>query len=156
HFGFDSLEAADPVGTVFGLETEGRVDADAEAPLRTEVHDVKNVGQEDGFACIATVAVVERLPDGGHARSVVELGARDNRVRSEQEVLAGRPARHSGRVPPDGGGVLRGGGGARIGVAEAAHTLLGEAECGGLRLFCADERKRGRNEKREYVLFHWI
>src|SRR4029077_14349705 len=130
--------------------------ADAEVPLRTEVHHVENVRQEDGFARVAAVTVVCSLKRGRHARSVAELGARYDCVRAEEEMLAARQPRHAGRVPPYGRGILRRRGATGVSISETAHTLLGESECSSLRVFRADERKRGRNEKREYLLFHWI
>src|SRR5437762_2787018 len=56
HLGHDPLEAADPVGVVFGLEAEWDADADAEVHARIQVHHIEHARHDGVFTRITSIA----------------------------------------------------------------------------------------------------
>src|SRR3954468_24139856 len=138
-----------------GAKPEGHADAEADVPLRPEVHGEKETRHELRFAGIAAAAVQCRIAERcRHASLVLELGAGCDVGAAKRKVFAGREARHAGGVPPHGGRVFRDSGRAGIGVSEAADPLLVKREARGARLERAEHEAGGRNRQGRDVSLH--
>src|SRR5207302_3966458 len=74
-FGRDALEAANPVGVVFGLEAERDADADAEVHARIQVHHVEHARHDGVFARVPARSRRRGIAEGsGLAGAIAELG----------------------------------------------------------------------------------